>query len=71
MITANYTTLMSQAPATIMTYVRDLESQLDAHWGEGWCQATPQAFAMLVQATSWDFNSAALIIALQEIAAAL
>ncbi len=55
-IVASYSTLMRQAPMTVMEYVRDLKSEM----GEEWVKANPQAFATLVQAAAIDMHGSTI-----------
>ena len=51
-ITASYSTLVRQAPMTVMEYMRDLKQEM----GEEWVKTNPQAFALLVQAAAIDMH---------------
>lgn len=55
-ISAGYEKLCRDAVPTVVDYVRDVRRAM----GDAWCDANPQAMALLVQAAAIDFHGATL-----------
>ena len=60
MITADFDTLMRQAPMTAQTYLSEAVQCIDGQFGEGYAAENPQLVAAFMQVSGQDFNSASL-----------
>lgn len=70
-ITANYTTLLDQASGTADTYLREAVHNIDRALGDGYAAKHPELIAAMIRTASSDFNTSALIVAIQEASAEL
>nr|VFK78785.1 MAG: hypothetical protein BECKSD772D_GA0070982_102517 [Candidatus Kentron sp. SD] len=74
-VTADFDTLMEQAPSTVDVYLRQAKERIDSIFGDGYAKKNPELVAAFIQAAASDMNSAILakVIghALQEISAAI
>jgi len=59
-ITADFTTLMDQAPTTINCYMMDAHENIDNEFGEGYAEKHPELVGTYIQACSMDFVGAVL-----------
>ena len=66
MITADASTLLSQAPATIYNYLVEAKDSIDNVFGEGYAQKNPELVAAFIKASERDFSTAILVVAIQE-----
>lgn len=65
-ITADFNTLMRQAPQTAHTYLQDCSRYLDQHFGEGYAAKHPEVLAAMIRASAQDFHTACLCAVLQD-----
>ena len=65
-ITANYQTLLGQASGTADTYLREAIHNIDRALGDGYAAKHSELVAAMIRTASSDFNTSALIIAIQE-----
>lgn len=70
-ITANYQTLLEQASGTADTYLREAMHSIDRALGDGYAAKHPELIAAMIRTACSDFNTSALIVAIQEAASDL
>lgn len=69
MITANYDTLMRQAPMTVVGYLRTAIAEIDRAFNTtGYAREHPELVGAFLQACSVDMGAAVIAVALQEAA---
>jgi hypothetical protein len=71
-ISADFSTLMRQAPGTIATYLVEAIDSIDSNFGEGFAKRNPALVGAFIQACAADFNYGVLAqqirLGLEEIA---
>lgn len=65
-ITGSYDTLMRQAPDTADVYLRAAIRNIDSSFGDGYAAKHPELVAAMVRTSGADFNTSAMIVAIQE-----
>ena len=71
LITADWSTLMRQAPATAGLYLSEAVTRIDAALGSGYAAKHPDLIAAFLSVCAADFGAASLAVGMQTIAAAL
>ncbi|MGP4958118.1 hypothetical protein [Pseudomonas helleri] len=65
-ITSDYTTLVDQAPDTAGDYLFAAKEKIDQEFGEGYAAKKPELVAAFIKTAGQDFNTAVLVVAIQE-----
>jgi hypothetical protein len=65
-ITADYTTLMRQAPATAQVYMTEAVKCIDQQFGSGYAKQHPDLVAAFMKVSSEDFYIGSLGVAIQD-----
>lgn len=66
-VTADFQTLMNQAPWTVEKYYSDLEDFFDSKYGKGWSKAHSETVAQMVNASSRDFATSCILGGMQDL----
>lgn len=65
-ITADYTTLLNQAPKTAHDYLLEAKDSIDKIFGQGYAAKNPELVSAFIKTAGQDFNAAILAVAIQE-----
>ncbi len=70
-ITADFSTLMDQAPMTASTYLAAARRSIDAEFGEGYAMKNPGLVGRFIDVCAQDFHTGGMGLAAQKIADAI
>lgn len=68
-VTADYETLMRQAPMTVSVYLRGAVHNIDQLFGDGYAAKHPDLVSAFISACSADFHSGMLALIVQDASA--